>query len=268
MFLSFFSFDTKKIKEKLNKPVDKPIDTTNKKALPEDVQKKIDGMTLSRSLHGESSLYKEAANRTFMRLKPFSEKEKTEIINMLTVFEDGGIVSQEDIYQRFVNKIWYWEELEYWREQLKKEPIPYCLALQLSEVNAFSIAKGEDVFKVLTLPKVKNIILANGFDVPKKNIKKTIIETCDNNSLLLSVLKQEAVAFQKKNEFRLMVHTIRKRFDSLHTLHLFKKCELDFIEEGDLQFIEMVKKRFPEIVPPYWPMSLISYRGTDYDDII
>lgn len=267
MFLPFFTFDKKKIKEKLKQPADKPKDNSFIKTLPEDVQRKIDGMTISRSLNGESSLYKDAANRMFMRLKPFSEKEKIEIIHLLTVFEDGGLVSQEDIYQRFVNKVWYWEELEFWREQMKNNPIPYYLALQLSEMNAYSIVKGEDVFKVITLPKAKKIMLANGFDIPKKNIKKTIIEMCDNNSLLLSVLKQEAVFFQKKNEFDLMIHTIRKRFDSLVTLHLFNKCKLDFVEEDDVPFIEMVKKRFPEIVPPYWPMSLISYRSADWDEI-
>ena len=268
MFLSFFTFDKKKIKEKLTRTVDKPIGNTIKRPFSEDVQKKIAGMTISRSLNGEIPLYKEAANRMFMRLTPFSEKEKLEIISLLTVFEDGGLVSPEDIYRRFVNKVWYWEELEFWREQFRNGPIPYCLALQLSEINAYSIVKGEDIFKVLTLPKAKKILLENGFDVPKKNIKKTIIEMCNNNSLYITVLKQESIAYQKKKEFDLLVHTIRKRFESLVALRLFKKCKLDFVEEEDVPFIEMVQKRFPEIVPPYWPMSLISYRGTDWDDLL
>ncbi len=268
MFLPFFTFDKKQIKEKLKKSVGKPTDIIIKKPFSEDVQKKIEGMTISRSLNGEIPLYRESANRMFKRLTPFSEKEKNEIINMLTVFEDGGLVGPDDIYHRFVNKVWYWEELEFWRERLKTGPIPYYLALQLSEVNAYSIAKGEDVFKILTLPKAKKILLENGFDVPKKSIKKTIIEMCNNNSLYISVLKQEAIAYQKKNEFNLLINTIRSRFESLVTLHLFKKCRLDFVEEEDMPFIEMVQRRFPEIVPPYWPMSLITYRGTDWDDLL
>lgn len=268
MSLSFFSFDKKKIYEKIKSNLDKPIDIAIKKTIPEDVQKKIDGMSISRSLNGHIPLYKESASRVFMRLTPFSEKEKIEIINKLTLFENGGLVSQEDIYQRFENKVWYWEELEFWRDYLNNGPIPYCLALQLSEINAYSIVKGEEIFKVLTLPKAKKILLENGLDVPQKNIKKTIIEMCNSNSLYISVLKQGAIAYQKKKEFNLLVHTIRKRFDSLVALHLFKKCKLDFVEEEDIPFIEMIQKRFPEIVPPYWPMSLVSYRGTDWDNLL
>ena len=268
MFLPFFTFDKKRIKEKLKITADKPLDNTNNKNIPEDVQKKIDGMTIKRSLNGEFSLYREAANRTFLRLTPFSEKEKNDIIDLLTVFENGGLVSPEDIYLRFIDKVWYWEELEFWREQLKRGPIPYHLGIQLSDINAYSIVKGEDLFKVLSLQKAKTIMLTNGFVVPKKNIKKTIVEMCNNNSLLLSIMKKEAIVFQKEREFNLLVNTIRSRFESLVALKLFNKCKLDFVKSEDVPFIEIVQNKFPEIVPPYWPMSIIIYRSADWDDLV
>lgn len=207
-----------------------------------------------------ANVFDDVAKQILQEVHPFSNKEKDEILYLARDYiENARQEAFDNLWNNyFASRQWVWDEFEFWRSlALNGQFIPFFTA----ERNTFRLEKSEEVFELLSLQKIKTMLVDAGLEAPNRDVKKWAVNVLAQSAELFEKVKIQCTAQQKQKEVRLLIQTIRDRSKNLATVRLADSVELQSVDKYAAPCIEIATKRNPNAIPPFWPGSIITYRG-------
>lgn len=205
-------------------------------------------------------VFDDVAKQTLQEVHPFSDTEKDDILCLIHDYlENARQDTFDTLWNRyFSTRQWVWDEFEFWRSlALQGRLVPFFSAGR----DAFALKAPEEVFELMSVQKVKVVLLEAGLEAPKCDVKKWAVASLTNLPDLFEKIKSQCVEKEKQKELRILIQTIRDRSKSLQTLRVADKVELQAVGKQDQSCIEIALRRKPNAIPPFWPGSIIGYRA-------